>query len=84
MYDPTVICMDSHFAMAIAKSPQSHDQTKHIDVKYHLMRRQVEKVQVELEYIATGEQGAGDNVTKALNREKHNKFVREMGLGRLA
>jgi transposase InsO family protein len=80
-YDPTIIHMDSQSAMAIAKNPQFHDRTKHIDVRYHFLRSKVEEEEIELEYVPTGDQVA-DALTKALNREKHTRFAKEMGVGR--
>ena len=58
--------------MAIAKNPQFHDCTKHIDVKYHFLRRKVEEEVIESEYVPTGEQVA-DTLTKALNRESERR-----------
>jgi hypothetical protein len=82
-YDHTILHMDSQSAIAIAKNPQFHDWTKHIDVCYHFICRKVEEETIELEYIPTGDQIA-DALIKALNREKHTRFAREMGLGHLA
>jgi hypothetical protein len=80
--DPTVLHMDSQSAIAIAKNPQFHDRTKHIEVRHHFLRRKVEDEEIELNYVSTNEQVA-DALTKGLNREKHSKFAKEMGLSRL-
>jgi hypothetical protein len=53
---------------------------KHINVKYHFLHCKVEEEVIKLEYVPTGEQVA-DTLTKALNREKHSKFTREMAVG---
>ena len=79
----TILRMDNQSAIAIAKNPQFHDQTKHIEVRYHYLRNKVEEEELELEYVPTGEQTA-EALTKALNREKHNTFAKEMGVYRLA
>jgi hypothetical protein len=79
--DPTVLQMDSQSAIAIAKNPQFHDRTKHIEVRHHFLRRKVEDGEIELDYIPTNDQVA-DALTKGLNREKHTRFAREMGLCR--
>ena len=71
--------MDNQSAIAIAKNPQFHDRTKHIEVRHHFIRDKIEQGELELEYIPTGEQVA-DVMTKALNREKHNVFTKEMGV----
>ena len=57
--DPTVLHMDNQSTMAIAKNPQFHDQTKHIEVRHHFLRRKVEDGEIELEYIPTCYAAAG-------------------------
>ena len=73
--------MDNQSAMAIAKNPQFHDRTKHIEVRYHYLHDKVEAKELDLEYIPTGEQVA-DVLTKVLNREKHTSFTKDMGVVR--
>jgi hypothetical protein len=80
---PTTLYMDDQSAIAIAKNPQFHDRTKHIEVRHHFIRDKVEQEELELEYIPTGEQVA-DVMTKALNREKYSAFAKEMGVHRPA
>ena len=77
--DLTVLQMDNQSTMAIAKNPQSYNQTKHIEVQHYFLHHKVEDGEIELEYVPTGDQVA-DTLTKGLNQEKHNKFAREMGL----
>jgi hypothetical protein len=79
--DPTTLRMDNQSAMAIAKNPQFHDRTKHIEVRYHYLHDKVEAEELDLEYIPTGEQVA-DVLTKALNQEKHTGFMKDMGVVR--
>ena len=81
--DPTALLMDNQSAIAIAKNPQFHDRTKHIEVRHHFIRDKIEQGELELEYIPTGEQVA-DVMTKALNWEKHSAFAKEMGVHRPA
>jgi hypothetical protein len=73
--------MDNQSAMKLAKNPQFHDRTKHIEVRYHFLRRKVEEGEIELEYIPTGDQVA-DIMTKGLAGDKHMKFSKKMGMGR--
>lgn len=35
---PTVIYSDSQGSMALAKNPEHHERTKHIDIQYHFIR----------------------------------------------
>jgi len=81
--NPTVLRMDNQSAIAIAKNPQFHNRTKHIEVRYHYLRNKVKEEELKLEYVPTGEQTA-NALTKALNREKHNTFAKEMGVYRPA
>jgi len=77
--DPTILHMDNQSTMAIAKNPQFHDWTKYIEVQHHFLCCKVKDREIGLEYVPTGDQVA-DALTKGLNQEKHNKFIREMGL----
>ena len=72
--------MDNQSAIAIAKNPQFHNRTKHIEVRHHFLHHKVEEEEMQLEYIPTNEQVA-DTLTKGLNQEKHMRFMKEMGLG---
>jgi transposase InsO family protein len=76
---PTTLFVDNQSAIAIARNPEFHDRTKHIEVRYHFLRQVVDSKEVHLEYLPTGEQVA-DILTKGLSREKHETFVRKMGL----
>jgi hypothetical protein len=78
-HDPTTLRMDNQSAIAIAKNPQFHDRTKHIEVRYHFLRHKIEEEEIELDYVPTNEQVA-NILTKGLNREKHTRFSKEMGL----
>ena len=44
---------DNQGSIALAKNPQYHKRTKHIDIRYHFVREKVEDGQVILEYIST-------------------------------
>ena len=62
----TVIHEDNTGCIALAKNPEFHQRTKHIDVRYHMVREQVEKFKtIQLEYVPSMEQTA-DLFTKVL------------------
>ena len=58
-----------------------HDRSKHIEIRYHFIRDQVQRGAVQLQYIPTDDQVA-DILTKALPRGKHVFFRDKMGLVR--
>lgn len=45
--------MDNQSAMKLAKDPQFHDRTKHIEVRYYFLQQKVEEEEIGLEYIPT-------------------------------
>ena len=64
--DETVkIFEDNQGSIALAKNPEFHKRTKHIDIRYHFVREKVEDGQVVLEYCSTQEMLA-DIMTKAI------------------
>ena len=40
----------------LLKNPSSHKRSKHIDVKYHFSREQVENGLINVKYVPTGDQ----------------------------
>ncbi|GJS69459.1 hypothetical protein Tco_0702300 [Tanacetum coccineum] len=66
---------------AIANLVQSsqHSRTKHIDVRYHFIKEQVEKGIVELFFVGTEYQLA-DLFTKALSEDRFKYLVRQLGM----
>ena len=76
---PIVIYEDNQSAICIAKNPQFHGRTKHIGIKYHYIREQVNSKNVELKYCPTEEMLA-DMLTKGLNREKLEKLTDMCGM----
>ena len=76
---PTHLMMDNQSAMALAKNPEFHSRTKHIDVHYHFLHEKIAEEELALDYIPTGEQIA-DALTKGLPKQKFEVFVKGMGL----
>ena len=60
------VFINSQSAIELAKNPEHHARTKHIDIQYRFVREIVQNKQVALTYIPTKEQKA-DVFTKALN-----------------
>jgi transposase InsO family protein len=76
---PTILRVDNEGAIALADNPRHHDLTKHIAVRYHLIREHVADSTITLIHVPT-ELQAADGLTKGLSREKHISSVRLLGL----
>lgn len=74
-----IIHCDNQGAIALAKNPEFHARSKHIDIQWHYQRKRIEDGSVEFSYIQTEEKIA-DGLTKALTREKFQIFSRALGL----
>lgn len=71
--DSVLIFEDNQAAMCIAKNPQYHGRSKHIDIKYHFIREQIINGNIKLKYCATQDMVA-DIFTKALSKDKFVKL----------
>ncbi|GJZ83367.1 hypothetical protein Tco_0648540 [Tanacetum coccineum] len=78
-FDKIPMYCDSKAAIAISCNPVQHSRTKHIDVRYHFIKEQVEKGIVELFFVRTEYQLA-DLFTKALSKDRFKYLVRQLGM----
>ncbi|GJX52488.1 hypothetical protein Tco_0280857 [Tanacetum coccineum] len=67
------------YAQEYLKKHVQHSRTKHIDVRYHFIKEQVEKGIVELFFVGTEYQLA-DLFTKALSEDRFKSLVRQLGM----
>ena len=74
----TLYC-DNQSCIALSNNPAHHQRTKHIDVQHHFIREKVEKGDIVLMYVPTGDMVA-DVLTKSLPRVKHTWCVQALGL----
>jgi len=49
--EPITIFCDNSSAINISKNPMLHSKTKHISIKFHFLREQVNKNEVKLEFV---------------------------------
>ncbi|GKD92532.1 hypothetical protein Tco_1372369 [Tanacetum coccineum] len=68
---------DNKSAIALCYNNVQHSRFKHIDVRYHFIKEQVENGVVELYFVRTEYQLA-DIFTKALPRERFNFLVEKL------
>ena len=71
---PIMCCGDNKGANAITENPVLHRRTKHIHIRYHLVRAEVQKGHLTFVYINTKENIA-DLLTKGLVRVTHRYLV---------
>ena len=62
-------------ALSLAENPTFHRRSKHIAVRYHLIRQEVEEGRLQLAYIPTDRMPA-DGLTKVLKSPAHARFIR--------
>eukprot|EP00253_Pinus_taeda_P010235 PITA_10235 len=75
----TPLMIDNTSAINLAKNPKFHDQTKHINTKYHLIRHHVEAKTIHIFHCSTNEHIA-DIFTNVFGREKLERFRTILGL----
>ena len=76
---PTDLYVDNQGAIAIAKNPVQHQRCKHIDIKFHHVRSEIEQGNVNLIYIPS-EQNLSDIFTKPVSKAKLQRFCSDLGL----
>nr|GEW65846.1 hypothetical protein [Tanacetum cinerariifolium] len=77
-YDKVSIYCDSKSAIAFSCNPVQHTHTKHIDVRYHFIKDNVEKGTIELYFVGTEYQLA-DLFTKSLPEARFKFLVEKIG-----
>ncbi|GKA55182.1 retrovirus-related pol polyprotein from transposon TNT 1-94 [Tanacetum coccineum] len=70
---------DNRSAIALCCNNVQHSRSKHIDIRHHFIREQVEKGVVELYFVSTDYQLA-DIFTKALPRERFEFLLPRLGM----
>ena len=68
-----ILNVDNQGAICLAKNPVHHQRTKHIDIKYHYIRGEIQEGNVELKYVPSSDNIA-DLFTKPVSKDRLNKF----------
>ena len=76
----TILNGDNQGALDLSVSTKHHPRMKHIDIKYHFLRDEVQKETLKVKYVSTDDQIA-DIFTKPLQRMKFNKFKSMLNVG---
>ena len=79
IFSKTPLYCDSTSAVNISKNPILHSRTKHIEIKYHFIREQVQIGKVDVQYISTDQQ-LSDIFTKPLSFERFSKLRLDLGV----
>ena len=74
-----MIFEDNQSVMSMAKNPPFHGRAKHIAIRYHFIREQVNNGTVELRYCRTNEMIA-DMLTKGLHRDQFIRLRHMVGV----
>ena len=74
--------IDSQHSIHFAKNSTLHSKTKHIQLRYHLIRAILDDGQLKLEKIHTNDNPT-DMFTKVVAREKLNSSLVSVGVGLL-
>ena len=77
--DPVVVFCDNNGAIAQAKEPRSHQRSKHIMRRYHLIREIIGRGDVQVDRV-TSEENVADPLTKPLSQKVFEKHLEKMGL----
>lgn len=79
---PTPILCDNSSAINISKNPVQHSKTKHIDIRYHFLKDEVQKGTVQLVFVPTKDQIA-DIFTKPLPKDLFEDLRSRLGMSNL-
>ena len=72
-----VLYVDNQGAIALAKNPVHHQRSKHIDIRYHFVRSEIQNGVLELVYVPT-EDNVADVFTKPVAKPRLAKFAKTL------
>ena len=80
--EPTILFEDNKSTISMIKNKCNGKRTKHIDVRYNLIRELCEKMVISMNYLASGDM-TSDTLTKSLAPGPFN-HLRKKIMGNLA
>lgn len=80
--EPVIIYIDNKSAIDLTKNPVFHGRSKHIDIRFHFIRGCVERGEIQVKFVNTGEQRA-DVLTKAMSAAKFERMRDLLGIKNL-
>ena len=78
---PISLHCDNKGSIVLAKNPENHQHTTHIDVRYHYIREKKEDGIIEVDYLFT-ENMIADGLNKVLTPARMKVFIEQLGLRR--
>lgn len=76
---PIDLYCDNNGAIAQAKEPKSHQKSKHIQRRYHLIREIIDRGDVKISRVST-DANVADHFTKPLPQPKHESHTTAIGI----
>ena len=73
---------DNQACISLTKNPEDHKRTKHIQIKYHVVRDYVKEKLVQFIYCKTQDQLA-DIFTKGVPGSKLRSMIQKLGMSRM-
>lgn len=76
---PVVLYIHNKSAIDLAKNPVFHGRSKHIDIRYHFIRKCVERGDIVIKHVVTDSQRT-DIMIKTLNTVKFENMRKLLGV----
>ncbi|MBY3556123.1 Ty1/Copia family ribonuclease HI, partial [Modestobacter lapidis] len=76
---PIPLYCDNNGAIAQAKEPRSHQKSKHIERRFHMIREIIERGDISMQRVAS-EDNTADPLTKALTQKVLDRHLKKMGM----
>ena len=77
--ESVIVNIDNQGAISLAKNPVHHQRSKHIDIRYHFIRNEIQNGIVDLKYVKS-EDNVSDIFTKPVSKSKLLKFENIRGI----